>query len=500
MEFQTPLRCSFFHGTETLVTQEASLNNRVTPIVVAEGDGIGPEIMESALQVITEGGAALDIQRIDIGEKLYRDGYAVGISPEGWDILHHTKMFLKSPVTTPQGRGYRNMNVAIRRTLGLFASIRPHISYHPVLGGSAAPINVVIIRENEEDLYTGIEHRQTDEVYQSLKLISRPGSERINRYAFEYTKDRERKKITCVTKSKIMKLTDGLFSAVFDEISEEYPEIETNHFSVNKAVATLAINPGAFDVMVVPNLYGDILADLAAELAGPRSIGASVSIGDEHAMFKGIQTSQPELAGKDIVNPSGMILAAAKMLAHIQQGVVAERVHNAWIKTIEDGIHTADIYTEGVSTKRVGTKEFTRAVVERLGQIPERIPEFHYHVFHETLLSYAPKPPAVKALVGVDVFLHHRESSADALASQLLRSELSALKLIKITNRGVDVWPTNGSKSVRTDHWRCRFLGSHDNATITHKEITALLDKLHSEGLDYIKTENLYLFDGEPGF
>src|SRR5271169_5170765 len=196
------------------------------PITVAHGDGIGPEIMDATLRIIQAAGAPLDIETIEIGEKVYLRGNSAGIEPSAWESLRRTKVLLKAPITTPQGGGFKSLNVTTRKTLGLYANVRPCVAYHPYVDTLHPGMDVVIVRENEEDLYAGIEHRQTDEVYQCLKLISRPGSERIVRYAFEYARRNNRKKVTCFTKDNIMKYTDGLFHKVFDEVSAEYPEFE----------------------------------------------------------------------------------------------------------------------------------------------------------------------------------------------------------------------------------------------------------------------------------
>src|SRR6185436_9208828 len=238
------------------------------PITVAHGDGIGPEIMEATLSILKEAGAKLDIERIDIGEKVYLAGNTSGIEPSSWDSLRSTKVFLKAPITTPQGGGFKSLNVTVRKTLGLYANVRPCVSYHPFVETKHPGMDVVIVRENEEDLYAGIEHRQTDQVIQCLKLISRPGCERIVRYAFEYARRHNRRKVACFTKDKILTMTDGLFHRVFDEIAPEYPDIRSEHWSVDIGAAKLADTPEAFDVVVLPNLYGDILSEIVAELAG----------------------------------------------------------------------------------------------------------------------------------------------------------------------------------------------------------------------------------------
>src|SRR5881394_3926214 len=232
---------------------------KIVPITVAHGDGVGPEIMNATLSIIQAAGACIDIETIEIGEKVYLRGISAGIEPSAWESLRRTKVFLKAPITTPQGGGYKSLNVATRTTLGLYANVRPCVSYYPFVDTKHPNMDVVIIRENEEDLYAGIEHRQTEQVFQCLKLISRPGSEKIVRHAFEYARRNNRKKVTCFTKDNIMKLTDGLFHKVFNEIAAEYRDIENEHWIVDIGAAKMADTPEAFDVIVMPNLYGDIL-------------------------------------------------------------------------------------------------------------------------------------------------------------------------------------------------------------------------------------------------
>ncbi len=216
------------------------------PITVANGDGIGPEIMAATLRILEAAEAPLEIQTIDIGEKVYLAGNSSGIEPSSWESLRRTQVFLKAPITTPQGGGYKSLNVTVRKVLGLYANVRPCVSYHPFVDTKHPVMDVVVVRENEEDLYAGIEHQQTHQVVQCLKLISRPGSEKIVRYAFEYARRNNRKKVTCFTKDNIMKRTDGLFHKVFDEVAAEYPELENEHWIVDIGAAKLADTPEIF--------------------------------------------------------------------------------------------------------------------------------------------------------------------------------------------------------------------------------------------------------------
>lgn len=489
-------------STQTSAVQSPTAGNQApVPVTVAHGDGIGPEIMEATLHILKEAGARLAIETIEIGEKVYLRGNSAGIEPASWESLRRTKVFLKAPITTPQGGGFKSLNVTTRKALGLYANVRPCVSYSPYVATKHPIMDVVIVRENEEDLYAGIEHQQTDEVVQCLKLISRPGSEKIIRYAFEYAKRYGRKKVTCFVKDNIMKQTDGLFHKLFDEVAQEYPGIEADHWIVDIGAAKLADTPENFDVIVMPNLYGDILSDVAAQIAGSVGLAGSANIGDGCAMFEAIHGSAPRRAGQNLANPSGLLLGAILMLLHINQPDVAERVHNAWLKTIEDGVHTYDIYDEKVSTQKVGTKEFAEAVVARLGQKPEKLKAVHYSGSNEEFVIKArPTVAKKKDLVGVDVFLHWTDNNRDpnVLAQKLQPLNGSDLKLTMLSNRGTKVWPDGFPETFCSDHWRCRYLA--EGKTIPHSEITALLDRIAKAGLDFIKTENLVNFDGVAAF
>ncbi|MFN5318858.1 MAG: NADP-dependent isocitrate dehydrogenase [Bacteroidia bacterium] len=472
----------------------------MTRITVAKGDGIGPEIMDATLKVLYAAGAKIEVDEIEVGEKVYLSGNTSGIAKESWDVIRRNKVFLKAPITTPQGGGYKSLNVTTRKFLGLYANIRPCVSLHPFVATKHPKMDIVIVRENEEDLYAGIEHQQTDEVIQCLKLISRPGCEKIVRYAFEYARQYQRKKVTCFTKDNIMKQTDGLFHQVFDEIAKEYPEIENEHWIIDIGAAKMADTPEAFDVIVMPNLYGDVLSDVAAQIAGSVGLAGSANIGAECAMFEAIHGSAPRRAGQNMANPSGLLQGAILMLNHIGQADIAEKIQNAWLKTIEEGIHTYDIFKEGVSTQKVGTREFAEAVIARLGQKPATLPVVTYNTRDAFVLpKYIRKAPAKKELVGVDVFVHWNGEDANALAQDIHRLDTEGLKLSMITNRGVKVYPDGFPETFCTDHWRCRFKPTAERA-LTKEEIIGLLSKADSLGIDTIKTENLYSFDGKAAY
>jgi|JI8StandDraft_2_1071088.scaffolds.fasta_scaffold12678_2 isocitrate dehydrogenase len=471
----------------------------LTPITVAYGDGIGPEIMEATLKILMAAGAKIKPEIIEIGEKVYLRGNAAGIEESAWESLRRTKVFLKAPITTPQGGGFKSLNVTTRKMLGLYANIRPCVSYAPYVDTKHPVMDVIIVRENEEDLYAGIEHQQTPEVVQCLKLITRPGTEKIIRYAFEYARQYGRKKITCFTKDNIMKQTDGLFHKIFDEIGAEYPELEKEHWIVDIGAAKLADTPEAFDVIVMPNLYGDILSDVAAQIAGSVGLAGSANIGEEVAMFEAIHGSAPRRAGQNMANPSGLLLGAIQMLVHIGQGDVAEKVHNAWLKALEDGIHTYDIFKEGVSTEKVGTKEFADAVVARIGQKPVKLKPVDYSQAKEAIkVKVRPAQPTKIETIGYDLFLYCDDRDANKLGKALEAVKVGDLHLTMITNRGVKVYPNGLPETFCTDHWRCRFKGN--GGDVRYSDFIELQRQVTEAGYTIIKTENLCKFDGVEAF
>jgi isocitrate dehydrogenase len=456
--------------------------------------------MEATLSILEAAGAQLAYDEIEIGEKVYLAGNTAGISPEAWDTIRRNKVFLKAPITTPQGGGYKSLNVSTRKFLGLYANIRPCFSLHPYVSTKHPKMDLVIIRENEEDLYAGIEHQQTDEVVQCLKLISRPGCEKIIRYAFEYARLYGRTKVTCFTKDNIMKQTDGLFREVFNEIAAEYPDITNDHWIIDIGAAKLANAPQDFEVIVTLNLYGDIISDIAAEIAGSVGLAGSANIGEECAMFEAIHGSAPMITGQGIANPSGLLLGAVQMLSHVGQTSIAEKIQNAWLKTIEDGVHTFDIYKEGVSTRRVNTQEFTAAVIANLGQLPQKFPAVSYRENARIELpKYVRKAPKAKTLQGVDLFVHWSGTDANVLAAALKALPSDAFDMVLITNRGIKVYPGGFSETFCTDHWRCRFMAKDAN-NASKNGIIALLQAADNEGIDVVKTENLYAFDGKAAY
>ncbi len=473
------------------------------PITVAHGDGIGPEIMAATLKILDAAGARITPEFVEVGEKVYLDGNTTGVPDSAWESMLRTKVLLKAPITTPQGGGYKSVNVTIRKTLGLYANVRPSRAYVPYVSSNFPDMDLVIVRENEEGLYAGIEHRQTNDTYQTLKIYSRPGCERIIRYAFEYAKRFNRRKITCLSKDNIMKLTDGLFHKVFNEIAQEYPGFETEHLIVDIGTALLAARPERFDVIVTSNLYGDILSDVASQIAGSVGLSGSANIGRDMAMFEAVHGSAPDISGKNIANPSGLLNGAVQMLIHINQNDVAAKIQNAWLCCLEKGMHTADIYNNHYSKEKLGTEQFAQAVIDNLGEKPQKFHAVSFQISEDShfteLHEKVSKEKAKKELVGIDIFIDSDNADVLPLCEKIAKVS-GPLKLIAITNRGLKIWPGNPVHCFVSDQWCCRFQASEDFTATSFEDLSIQMKALHEAGLEIVKTENLYTFDGERGF
>ena len=468
-----------------------------TPITIARGDGIGPEIMDATLRIMEAAGAQFKPEFVTLGEEAYKQGIMTGVSDEAWDSIARTQLLFKAPLTTPQGGGYKSVNVTLRKALGLFANVRPVRTMTPYVHSKHDNFDMVVVRENEEDLYAGIEYRQTRDTCHSLKLLSRTGSEMIVRYAFEYARAYGRKKVTCLIKDNIMKISDGLFHKVFKLIAAEYPEIEAESLIVDIGMARIADTPERFDVVVTLNLYGDIVSDIVSQIAGSVGLAGSSNIGRKVSMFEAVHGSAPDIAGQGIANPSGLLNAGILMLRHIGQGDVAVDIENAWLKTIEDGVHTADIAKKG--TNPVSTSEFADAVIANLGQKPGTLPkavgagdtQVKIPNPHETTKSVR-----TKKLAGCDIFVDWDGEDSNKIGKALEESSVADLKLHGISSRGLRVYPpTKRAVDIATDHWRCRFVG--EPGVVGNSHIREVLKNIESKGYDWIKTENLYTFDDE---
>lgn len=480
-----------------------------TAITVAFGDGIGPEIMNVTLDILKQAKARIFVDTVEIGEAFYHKGYSSGISNEAWEVIKRNKVFLKSPITTPQGGGYKSLNVTIRRALQLYANVRPCVDYHPfVMRSSRGDIDLVIVRENQEDLYSGMEYRQSPSVYQCLKTVSIEGCTNIIRYAFEYAVKNKRKKVTCMTKNNIMKMSDGLFYDIFSSISKEYPDIVADHMIIDIGAAKLAVSPEKFDVVVTLNLYGDIVSDIVAEASGSVGLAGSSNIGSEYAMFEAIHGSAPNIVGQNAANPSGLLNGAIMMLSHIGQGSVAEKIQNALLYTIESGYHTPDVAINNPATKKIlGTKEFAEEIINNLGRKPKALkpaPKYADFEFGDGRIEqkkedkkYVQPVNIDRKLVGVDIFVNIPGNGKDVVSKVKHIVDETKFLLKFISFSGMQVYPGNDSGQFIGDNWRCRFVS---NESINNASIIDLMRKIDESGIDCIKSENLYSFDGKNGF
>lgn len=479
---------------------ETESNPEHTTITVAYGDGIGPEIMDATLKILRYAKAKINVETIEVGEKFYTKGISSGIMPSSWETLKNNTVLLKAPITTPQGGGFKSLNVTMRKTLGLFANVRPCKAFDPYIKSDHPNMDLVIIRENEEDLYSGIEYRPSHDQFHCLKVITKTGSEKIIRYAFEYAIANNRKKVTCFSKDNIMKMSDGAFHKIFDTVAKEYPSIQADHMIVDIGSARIASQPEKFDVIVTENLYGDIVSDIAAEVCGSVGLAGSSNIGTKYAMFEAIHGSAPDIAGKNIANPSGLLSAAIMMLLHIGQKDVAAKINNAWLRTLEDGIHTADIYNENTSTKKVGTSEFAQAVIERLGKAPTKCAEIKFgeaKMNMEKINAIEINRSEKRELVGVDVYARIA-NDCDQLIDQICSIQHN-LKLQSCALRGLKVWPNPETNARPSDLIALRFTTEGEKKT-TMAEIIDLMSVLNNQGIDIAKCENLYSYDDKIGF
>ena len=484
------------------------------PIALCKGDGIGPEIMDATLKILEAGGAALEYTEVKMGEAIYLSGNTAGMTPESMEILKKHRVFLKAPISTPQGGGFKSINVSVRKAFKQFANVRPVVSYAPFIENHFPQnFDVTIVRENEEDLYAGIEYRQSGGIYQAIKLLSEGGTRRIIEYAFEYAVKNNRKKVTCMTKDNIMKITDGMFHRIFDEIASKYPQIEKEHYIIDIGTARLANAPYHFDVVVTLNLYGDIISDVVAEVSGSVGLAGSGNIGQKYSMFEAIHGSAPTMAGKNRANPSGLLNGAIMMLAHIGQGTVATKIHNALLYTLESGVVTPDLAKTETSKDGktiVGTKEFADAVIKNLGKTPSKLKAVSYKDFEfdnnggedydEIKDSTTHFVKTKKEILGADCYVAFSGSNKQ-FGPMIDKIKTSTMQFKMVSSRGLTVWPENSGLPYSNDQWRCRFLRIDGNSkSLTSSDVIELLVELNKAGLEVIKHETLCSFDGIKGF
>jgi isocitrate dehydrogenase len=469
-------------------------------VTVIPGDGIGPEVVRSAQRIVEATGAPVAWEERDAGEQVFLRGLPSGVPPETIDSIRRTRVVLKGPLGTPVGYGEKSANVTLRKLFETYGNLRP-VREMP---GVATPysgrgIDLVMVRENVEDLYAGIEHQQTPGVAQCLKLISRKGCEKVVRLAFEVARAQGRESVACFTKSNIMKLTEGLMKRTFEEVAAEYPDIESWHVIVDNGAHQLVKKPEQYDVIVTTNMNGDILSDLTSAQVGGLGFAPSANIGNDVAIFEAVHGSAPKYAGKDVINPTALILSAVMMLRHIGEFEAAADIEHAVVVTLEDGrALTRDVVGDEAAA---GTTAYTDAIIANLGRRSERWQVREHKPL--VLPEVDPRPDVVsvaeRAVVGADLFVESG-LSPDGLGRSLERLvEDLPVRLKMISSRGTKVYPPMGAMTDYVDLWRCRFVSRNGERELSDAALLELVGRIGSEHR-WMHVEKLQEFDGEPAF
>jgi isocitrate dehydrogenase len=471
----------------------------MTLVTVIPGDGIGPEVVEAARRLVGASGAPIEWEVRQAGAEVFKQGLPSGVPQETIDSIARTRVVLKGPLETPVGFGEKSANVTLRKLFETYANIRPAREFPGVTTPySGRGIDLVVIRENVEDLYAGIEHMQTPGVAQCLKVISRKGCEKIVRLAFEFARAEGRRSVACATKSNIMKLTEGLLKRTFEEIAPEYPEIESWHVIVDNCAHQLVKRPEQFDVIVTTNMNGDILSDLTSALVGGLGFAPSANLGSDVAIFEAVHGSAPKYAGKNTINPSAMIGATIMMLRHLQLFEQAAAIENALLVTLEGGTLTRDVVGDEAAAS---TTAFTDAIIGNLGRTSAAWAAREYRPLRMPEVSTQPAlvHPAVRRVAGVDVFVEF-DGSPEQLGTameQLVGDSPVELRLVD--NRGTRVYPPTGTPTDCVDAWRCRFLVRDGTGELSDGDLLTLLARL-AESHRFTHIEKLHEFDGAMAY
>ncbi|HXF72745.1 MAG TPA: NADP-dependent isocitrate dehydrogenase [Actinomycetota bacterium] len=467
-------------------------------VTLIPGDGIGPEVVGSARRILEAAGAPIEWEECEAGAAVFRKGLPSGVPPETIDSISRTRVVLKGPLETPVGYGEKSANVTLRKLFETYANVRPVRELPGVTTPySGRGIDLVVVRENVEDLYAGIEYMQTPGVAEALKLVSRKGCEKIVRFAFELARAEGRRSVTCATKANIMKLTEGMLKRTFEEVAPEYPDIEAWHLIVDNCAHQLVKRPEQFDVIVTTNMNGDILSDESSALVGGLGFAPSGNFGNDVAIFEAVHGSAPKYAGKNVINPTALILSAVMMLRYLGMFDVAADVEHAVLVTLESGVRTGDIvgYDRGTPTT-----EYTDAIISNLGKRSAtwRVRDYRPIRLPQVRPDIDFVKPSSREVAGVDVFVE-AAVPADELGKALEEVAAgSAFSLKMIGNRGTMVYPPTGAITDVADHWRCRFVPA-PNREVTDEDVLDLLRRVGSR-FPWMHVEKLQGFDGEQGF
>jgi len=467
----------------------------MTLVTVIPGDGIGPEVVESARRLVDASGASIEWDVQQAGAEVFKQGLPTGVPQATIDSIARSRVVLKGPLETPVGYGEKSANVTLRKLFETYANIRPAREFPGVATPySGRGIDLVVVRENVEDLYAGIEHMQTPGVAQCLKVISRKGCEKIVRLAFEFARAEGRRSVACATKSNIMKLTEGLLKRTFEEIAPEYPDIESWHVIVDNCAHQLVKRPEQFDVIVTTNMNGDILSDLTSALVGGLGFAPSANLGSDVAIFEAVHGSAPKYAGKNTINPTAMIGAAIMMLRHLQLFEQASAIENALLVTLERGTLTRDVVGDQGAAS---TTAYTDAIIANLGETSPAWPAREYRPLKLPQISTEPAlvHPTTRRVAGVDVFVEF-DGTPDQLGTAMERLVSdSPVELRLVDNRGTRVYPPTGTPTDCVDAWRCRFLMRDGSAELSDADLLTLLSRL-ADGHRFTHIEKLHEFDG----
>jgi isocitrate dehydrogenase len=468
-------------------------------ITILSGDGIGPEVVDAALAIVKATGVPVEFEKCEAGARAFQKGVVTGIPKETIESIERTRVVLKGPLETPIGYGNRSANVTLRTLFETYGNIRPVRELPGVQTAfTGRKLDIVIVRENIEDLYAGIEYMQTPGVAEGLKLISREGCEKIVKLAFAFAIAEERRRVHCATKSNIMKLTEGLLQHTFEEFAPQYPSIAAKHILIDNCAHQLAMRPEQFDVIVTTNMNGDILSDLTSGLTGGLGFAPSANIGNDVSIFEAVHGSAPDIAGKNKANPTALILSAAMMLRHVGEGKAANDVEQAVLVTLESGLRTSDMI--GVQNP-TSTTAFTKAVISNLGKRSKVSPPREYKKVELPPAQLGVNVVSAKSrrVTGVDVYVESDLEPKALAASLETLAKASALRLEMITNRGAMVFPSNGRRVALVDHFRCRFVQRDAGPDLADADILALLNTVGAQ-YRWMHIEKLQEFDGEPAF
>lgn len=475
-------------------------------IAVAKGDGIGPEIMEAVLTIFKANQVKLDYEFVDMGKWVFDKGYSNGMTPEAQQTIESLGILFKGPMETPKGKGVKSVNVTARKTWNTYANKRVFQTLHgvdTVFSKAGIPIDLTIVRENIEDTYGGIEHMLTHDVALSRRFITRPGSLQVIKYAFEMASKNGAKRITCGHKANIMKITDGLFLEVFYEVAKEYPHLKADDVIVDDLCMKLVSRPQEFDVVVLTNLQGDIVSDLCAGLVGGLGFAPSANIGDHICIFEAVHGTAPDIAGKNIANPTALLLSGIAMLRHLGLMENAAVIENALLFTLESGIHTGDFGDK--SKPSVNTTEFANAIIDNLGKTPVHgaRPILPNKPVTPTIFKLEENPmimskdPHNDKIIGVDMFIESSEQPAH-VAEKCLKHTGDLFKLVTIANRGTQVWPKGSVFTNLVNQYNLRY-ESVGEIEVTQTDILELYRRL-AKDFKICSTELLNTFGDKKAY